>query len=351
VLASLHEFGRINRRMHNMLFIADHSVAVTGGRNIGDEYFMRGAQANFFDMDVVVAGAVLSELSAHFDAFWNHALAYDARGLLGAPPDAAALQPLQRQLPAAPGAPPAVPGSVAAQIAQGRLELMTAQVRVFADAPDKASGRIEGPGRAMERSLALMQAAQHDVLIASPYFVPGPTGLALMHQAIDRGIRVSVLTNSFSTTYEPLAHHGYARCRLDMLRMGVSLAELGPAGFQPGAVGAHSSLSRLHAKLAVVDRRWLLIGSMNMDLRSSRLNTELKLAIDSPELARAVLATLHRQGVERHFQLRLDAAGQRIEWLVPEHGQLRLHESEPHAHWLRQFQLSLLSMFIDETHL
>ena len=75
LLLSLHEFDRINRRMHNKLFIADQRFAVTGGRNIGDEYFMRDPHANFFDMDVLVAGAVLPELGAHFDAFWNHHLA------------------------------------------------------------------------------------------------------------------------------------------------------------------------------------------------------------------------------------------------------------------------------------
>ena len=40
VAASLFDFGRVNHRMHNKLFIADGAMAVAGGRNIGDEYFM-----------------------------------------------------------------------------------------------------------------------------------------------------------------------------------------------------------------------------------------------------------------------------------------------------------------------
>jgi putative cardiolipin synthase len=348
VLASLHEFDRINRRMHNKLFIADQSVAVTGGRNIGDEYFMRAPHANFFDLDVVVAGAVLPELGAHFDAFWNHRLAYDTRGLLGRQPAAEVL----RQLPAAAAAlDQSARHSVCAQIGRGRLQLHTARARVFADAPDKAAQSVAVPGEAMQRSLQLMQGAQREVLIASPYFVPGPNGLALMHAAIERGIGVQVLTNSLAATDEPLAHQGYARYRLDMLRIGVSLAELSPTPSRQAAAGRRSSLGRLHAKLAVVDRRWLLVGSMNMDLRSSRLNTELGLAVDSSELADAVTATLRQHWSEGHYQLRLDNSGRRIEWQVQEDGRLRSLPAEPQSHWWQKLQLSLLSMFIDEEHL
>ena len=71
MLMSLHEFTRINRRMHNKLFVADNQFAVYGGRNIADEYFTRHGEANFIDLDVLSAGAVVRELSASFDRYWN----------------------------------------------------------------------------------------------------------------------------------------------------------------------------------------------------------------------------------------------------------------------------------------
>ena len=143
----------------------------------------------------------------------------------------------------------------------------------------------------MAQTLALMQAATSEVMIVSPYFVPGPGGLALLQQASDRGIDISVMTNSLGATDEPLVYRGYRRYRMAMLKMGVRLAELRPEPDpMPPAHGrfGSSSLGRLHAKLAVVDSRWLLVGSLNMDLRSSRINTELMLAIDSPTLAARV---------------------------------------------------------------
>jgi putative cardiolipin synthase len=345
VLGSLHEFGRINRRMHNKLFIADNSLAVMGGRNIGDEYFMRATHANFIDMDVLATGGVVRELSASFDAFWNHRLAYGL-GALGGPGGAASLPPAA-PLPADHG--------VAAQIEQGRLALHFGRVQVLADAPTKADDTSAAgvPGDAMKRALELMQSAQTQVLIASPYFVPGRNGLALLQDAVQRGIAVKVLTNSLGATDEPLAHAGYARYRHEMLRMGVELAELSP--LQNRAAGGsgplRSALGRLHAKLAVVDGERLIVGSLNMDLRSSRLNTEIALAIESTELADAAAQLLNRHWQERHFRPRLNPQAGRIEWLEHDGQNMVRHAQEPHAGSLMQLRLGLLSLLVAEEHL
>jgi len=57
LLASVGDIRRINHRMHNKLFVADNALAITGGRNIGDQYFTRDPLNNFIDLDVVAAGA------------------------------------------------------------------------------------------------------------------------------------------------------------------------------------------------------------------------------------------------------------------------------------------------------
>src|ERR1700734_4095653 len=75
-LASMNDIRRINHRMHNKLFVADNALGITGGRNIGDQYFTRDRYSNFIDLDVVAAGAIVPELSASFDAFWNSKYAY-----------------------------------------------------------------------------------------------------------------------------------------------------------------------------------------------------------------------------------------------------------------------------------
>ena len=76
ILTSISDIPRINHRMHNKLFVADNALAITGGRNIGDQYFTRDKRSNFIDLDVVAAGPIVPQLSASFDAFWNSKYAY-----------------------------------------------------------------------------------------------------------------------------------------------------------------------------------------------------------------------------------------------------------------------------------
>ena len=79
--ASLLDIDRIHRRMHNKLFVADNAMAVVGGRNIANEYFMRNAGSNFIDIDTLVTGAVVPRLSSLFDMYWNSPFVYPIESL------------------------------------------------------------------------------------------------------------------------------------------------------------------------------------------------------------------------------------------------------------------------------
>jgi cardiolipin synthase C len=356
MLMSLHDFDRINRRMHNKLFIADNRWAVTGGRNIGDEYFMRGDVANFVDMDLLSTGPVVGELSALFDRFWNNELSFPIGSVVDLPGTAQQAREQFDRLVRSRG-PRAAEGAASAvgwQIDDAVGALVFAPVAVYADAPTKAlaSASIEAaPATAMERTLKLFMSARSEVQITSPYFVPGPNGMAMMREAVDKGIRISVTTNSLAATDEPLAHWGYARYRLEMLKMGIAVAErkARPADRGAGLFSEpHSSLSRLHAKLGVVDRRWLVVGSMNMDLRSSRANTEIVLAVDSAELASQLTQWQQQRWAPGNYRLRLSDSGRQVVWLEPDGDAARVYSAEPQLGWLARTRLGLVSMFIAE---
>src|SRR6202789_3211698 len=121
ILTSISDIPRINHRMHNKLFVADNELAITGGRNIGDEYFTLDKRSNFIDLDVVAAGPIVPQLSASFDAFWNSKYAYPIASLAGAaagpaPAPAAVPRPLPASGAAAPGLPAVqAPANPAAQ--------------------------------------------------------------------------------------------------------------------------------------------------------------------------------------------------------------------------------------------
>jgi putative cardiolipin synthase len=359
VVFSLHDFGRINRRMHNKLFIADNAFAVSGGRNVANEYFMRSAEANFIDVDVLSSGPVVRTMSEVFDGYWNSEHVYALQSLIAAVPDAAfARQRFNEIVQAVPAEMPVLPRdglgrtSVEAQLASGRLELHFATAQVIADSPSKAAGIDPSSidGTAMRSTLSVMRSARSEVVIASPYFVPGQHGLALMQEAIDHNVRVVVMTNSLAATDEPLVHFGYSRYRREMLKMGVTLYELSPTlTRKSGALGDfRSSLGRLHAKLAIVDRRWLMVGSMNMDGRSARSNTEMGLVIDSAELVDDLMGLFRRDRFASTYRLRLAADSERSEWIAAHDDQEVVHRDEPDASWALRLKLSLLSLFVAE---
>jgi putative cardiolipin synthase len=180
--------------------------------------------------------------------------------------------------------------------------------------------------------------------------VPGRSTLDVLQRANGEQVRVSVITNSLASTDEPLVHFGYARYRTALLEMGVALYELMPeddAAHEP-ADAPRGSLGRLHAKLAVVDGRWLSIGSMNMDRRSAHCNTEMGLVVDSAELADQVASLLQRDRQARSYQVRTLGAGNRLQWVSPGGAQEIVHQVEPSLTWGTRLRLSLLSMLVDE---
>jgi len=360
VLASLHEFGRINHRMHNKLFVADNALAVTGGRNIGDEYFMSGTAANFIDLDVLAAGPVVRQLSDAFDAYWNSEYSFPLASIAGRAAEQAAARLRFEQRVIAPSAEWAVAPrdmfgrpSVGRQLDAGRLALHGASAQVLVDPPDKVrrTRSQSTEGSAFFDALNTIRSARAEVVMASPYFIPGARGVELMRQAVAHGVRMSVLTNAADATDEPLVHFAYARYRHDLLRAGVQVYELGGhLVTQSDELGIfRSSAGRLHAKVAVVDRRWVLVGSMNLDARSARANMELSLSIESPTLAGEILSLVERRGhVAGAYTLRLAQDGDHIEWVSRDGEREVVTRDEPGATPLSRLWLWLLSNFIGE---
>ena len=71
--------SRLDYRMHNKLMVVDNSLALVGGRNVGDQYFQIDPESQYADDDIFAAGPVVRRLSGSFDEFWNCALAIPAR--------------------------------------------------------------------------------------------------------------------------------------------------------------------------------------------------------------------------------------------------------------------------------
>jgi putative cardiolipin synthase len=367
---ALFDFGRINRRMHNKLFVADGVLAVAGGRNLGDDYFMRGIDSNFFDYDVLVAGAVVAQMESIFDEYWNAPQVRTAASVLRPVNAPERMRRAFDDSVDGPATPEPVPfrtvdpsGSLTLgdELAAGNVRLAFGTAQAFADAPAKAWGLSEtrrlASGALIDTSRRLVgeaaQQAQTEILTSSPYFVPSPAALEGMRRNAARGIRQTLITNSLAATDEPVVHTGYRRYRASLLQNGTQIYEIHPNAGRAlfvGSIGEGAQV-RLHTKAMIVDRRRIFLGSVNMDPRSDALNTEFGLLIDCPALAEEAHDFFTRLMMHSAFQVRLESGSEgHLEWWRTDGAEpVRVTDSEPGADpWMR-FKLQWQSLLVPES--
>ena len=257
--------SRLNRRMHNKAWIADNRVAIIGGRNIGDEYFGASPHSNFSDLDVAMAGPIVTDLSREFDAYWNSRNAVPVSRFDRRQPKYAELQAMVDRAQ-----------RYRDEVADTPYIAALRDVQTRGDADGRGGTRAAGQGRAPARRrpgenrredpgasevlnglVEIIEAAQHEILIISPYFVPGQAGAESLVRDAQRGLRVAVLTNSLAATDVAAVHTGYARVRRELLKGGVELFEMKrKAASEPGRKQLSvtgSSGASLHTK-AMLDR-------------------------------------------------------------------------------------------------
>jgi cardiolipin synthase C len=365
----LFNVSRLDYRMHNKLLVVDNTVALIGGRNIGNQYFQMDPESQFADDDVFAAGPIAAQLSATFDEYWNSQFAIPAEALGRKKRTAAALAGQRKQASERSGqqlqpvkgsgidyVKRIATGEPYAGMVSGQVPLVWAHAQVVCDSPDKKQvehGTVGG--RLMTQAVAdAAGSVKSELLMVTPFFVPADKEMQLLKDLRQRQVRVRILTNSLESTPDPVAQSGYRHYRVPLLEEGVELYEvrslLGNArGSGQTAKLSHYGNYALHAKLYVFDRRRVFIGSMNFDQRSKRINTEVGLIIDSPELAQQT-ATRFEAMVqpENSYTLALrpgsPASAPRLAWHTQEDGKAVEYDREPaRSAWQRE-EVTLLSV-------
>ena len=389
------DFDRVHRRMHNKLFIADGVMAVAGGRNIADEYFMASTGANFVDLDTFVIGGILPRLGELFDLYWNSDRVLPIRAILQPDMSDAQLRAEFERLTAAEAQPilrvtrgngeagsdelvevvgttggtpePEEPppndilgyGPIAAELEAGKIGLIWADAQAYADNPDKVIGRVSAYGAApiddvdsvRYNVIEMMRRARKDVVITSPYLIPGEAGIETFRNSTERwGVKYTLVTNSLAATDEPVVHTGYRRYRPEMLKLGMNLYELSPQKVSRSLrLGRFSSsIGRLHAKSAVVDGERVFIGSMNFDPRSDQHNTEMGLFIQSPQLAQQMLKLVDVIRQQGAYKVVLAPNGKDILWTTTGPGGREEVVEEPETDAWTRIMLEVLSVIAPE---
>jgi phosphatidylserine/phosphatidylglycerophosphate/cardiolipin synthase-like enzyme len=386
VISSVNDIGRIQKRMHNKLFIADNAMGIAGGRNLGDAYFGTDDKSNFVDLDVLAAGRIVRDMSASFDRYWNDELAFPMHRLVSAQELEALRKPEpserqgdpSRQL-SAPAPKPAQLMSTSsailpdvAAVAVGSAEPVPMDLRkipltwapalLLVDKPGKMGpddDEVDAGDTVVDGLLHLMEQARQEILIVSPYFVPGQAMMQAFARMRAKGVRIRVLTNSLASNDAPAAHAGYARYRKDLLAIGVELYEMradqegtiGGMGSSPGfgsgraAAGSKvgSARASLHSKAAILDQRLAVIGSMNLDLRSQRQNSEVALVIRSAAVARDATRQMEATITQGAYRLELDQGD--LVWRAPPGADFKDAHSEPEASTKLKLLVHLIAPF------
>ena len=340
----------VNYRMHSKTYTVDNQATIVGGRNIGDEYFEADPDLAFSDLDALAIGPAAQAVSTEFDEYWSSDESYPAATLIreGTPED---LDELRREREAffekhsTSAYVEALHDSpLAKALRENTLQPDWAPVELIHDSSEKKKDDEKWSEELLISQLApYIKQAREEVVIVSPYFVPGQAASDALCQLSHSGVRVRVLTNSLVSNDVAAVHAGYSKYRQPLLRCGVELWELNERlrlrdqqvfSWLPGL-----KKSSLHAKTMVFDRRILFVGSFNFDQRSLHINNEIGLLIENGELAGNAADTFDRNIEAVAFRVTLvkDAQGrERLRWVGMEDGMKVAYDTEPYAgFWLR----------------
>lgn len=352
-MGRLFNLSQQHRRMHNKLWVVDNSVAIVGGRNLGDEYFDAEPNRNFTDIDMLSVGPVAEQLGHSFDQYWNSALSKPIEQFVSTKPTTKDLNNIRTRLDKSLEETRKQNHALYQQLTtytthprlnMWRRELIWAWNKAMWDAPSKVLSKGEpAPHLLLTTQLAPeLNGVTKELIMVSAYMVPGQPGLLYLTSRADAGVSISLLTNSLEATDVPAAHGGYAPYRKILLEHGVQLFELrrqsgdnggsGPRLFHSGS--SNSSDSSLHSKAMIFDQQKAFIGSFNFDSRSLLWNTEVGVLVDNPQLAGRV-RELALEGMAPTLSYHVLLEKNQLVWVTEDDGKQYTLTEEPGSWWRR----------------
>lgn len=309
-------FRGFNQRMHDKTFIVDGKVGITGGRNMAAEYFGYNKTFNFRDRDAMLLGESVKNMTASFERFWASPLSapveelYDGLGLMQkhVAVNGAEIQAIYSKLHTYANNPDNFSANFKHEMAAtpqafGNLasQVIWTNVEFISDTPGKNNMKylMGGGGKTTEKLAQLVENAQTEITIQSPYLVMSAQAKKLFKAAIKRGVKVQISTNSLASTDNIQAFSGYRNQRDSLIKMGVRIFEFKPDAQIKQQMVTHISLITskppsfaIHAKTMVVDGKMVFIGTFNFDPRSQNLNTEVGVIVEDTGLASQVQSSI-----------------------------------------------------------
>jgi putative cardiolipin synthase len=351
--------SRVNRRMHIKTITADNQATIFGGRNIGDEYFGAAERVGFSDLDALAIGPVVNEVSDQFDLYWNSQWVYPLDAFK---PDEAVTKERIADFRKQSDAYLEEARKTQYSAAGRALDIVKKNISEFEftwgkwvlvyDQPSKVEAKeVKAETHLGPQLMKAFEAAQQEVIIVSPYFVPGTSFTDYLTGLVEKGVRVRIVTNSLAANDVSLVHAGYKRYREALVSGGVELYEYKPLTGAPDkkkkSKWTGSSRASLHGKYFSFDQHYVFIGSFNLDARSVALNTELGVYFESPEYGAYIAEAFDTHALIKAYRVLLTDEGE-LEWLALEDGKEVRFDHEPETSWWKRFSTDFLSIFVPE---
>jgi putative cardiolipin synthase len=351
----LTDYKRVNHRMHNKVMVMDNTVALIGGRNIGNHYFGIDDTINFRDLDIIGAGPIVREVSTVFDYFWNGSWSVPMKVLVKKKYTEEDYKNIRAKLTqdiSQEHYPYPLDSDVrelTSHMTKIRNRLIWAPAKyVWNDPVQIKLDAKDQKGMMIDKLRKKLQTLKKSYIVESPYFIPGDQGSDTLIKLHKRGVKVQVLTNSQKSNDVEAAFAGYEPYRKELIEHGLNIYELRPDAGGNLIINKKTKLGKvvsgLHTKAMVFDEESSFVGSFNLDPRSSSINTEGGIYVESPAFAKRVLKYMH-EGVkaENAYRLVLDKNGD-IAWMTETKGKKEVYHSDPHTSTWDKLKVNVLQV-------
>jgi cardiolipin synthase C len=284
---SVYRLVSIQHRSHRKLLIIDGETVLTGGRNIGNDYFDLSDHYNFLDSDWEVSGPIVKTVLDSFNVYWTSDLAAEPEADSAANPDA-------DKFVAANASDAAMLEKLRAAGDAYRASHTTHEcrdIRFVTDFPNHG----EASRNVFNAIVEELTRAKTEAVVESPYFVINKGGHAVLEDLHNRGVHVRVLTNSLGSTDASYAVAALYPWLGSLADTGLTLSAYNgkPLASQSTNLGGGHPRWGVHSKRGVIDGDTTVLGTYNIDPRSANLNSELILVCrGQKELAAEVLASI-----------------------------------------------------------
>lgn len=349
--------NRAGRRMHNKVFVTDNSTAIIGGRNIGDEYFDARHHLNFVDLDLLTVGSIVNEISHSFNDYWDSQWATPIEKI-------SKIKILTKQLKSFKTKlkdkwhrarnthyfNSLEQTAFKQKIIHQKIPFIWSKAELFYDPPEKLLSNISTTNQyIIPQVLPYFEHAKKEILIVTPYFVPGTAGLRWFKSKSLQGIQIHILTNSLATTDVIAVHSAYKKYRRKLLDAGINLFELKTTTrnlySRTKNLIKGSSKSCLHAKYIVIDQKYIFIGSANMDPRSKFLNTEIGIMLENDEIAKQAVQLFNKtSSAENSYRISINKINNRLSWMTENNKHKVYYFYEPGAGLFKKIAVYILTL-------